>query len=57
MLPFSTYEFFLVMGAFIGVLLVCKLWLKDSAYKYVLAGLNLLFLTVFFPQPLHFFAR
>jgi len=32
------------MGAFIGVLLLCKLWLQDSSYKYVLAILNLLFL-------------
>ncbi|MBI3239780.1 MAG: hypothetical protein HYZ43_13215, partial [Flavobacteriia bacterium] len=55
MLPFSTYEFFLVMGAFIGVLLLCKLWLQDTSYKYVLAILNLLFLAVFFPQPWHFF--
>ncbi len=55
MLPFSTYEFFLVMGAFIGVLLLCKLWLQDTSYKYVLALLNLLFLAVFFPQPWHFF--
>lgn len=56
MLPFSSFEFFILMALFVAVVAVLKPFAKDAAYKYVLAALNLIFLTLFFPQPLHFFA-
>ncbi len=56
MLPFSGYEFFVLMAVFIGLIWLLKLKLKDSSYKFVLAAFNLLFLVFFYPEPLHFFA-
>lgn len=54
MLPFSAPEFFILLGLYIGIILLCKQWLKDNAYRYVLAVLNGSYLLVLFPQPLHF---
>lgn len=55
MLPFSSYEFFIVMALFIAILAVCKQFIADKNYKYVLGVLNALFLITVYPKPLHFF--
>jgi membrane protein involved in D-alanine export len=55
-LPFSSFEFFILMALFIVVMAALKPFAKHSAYKYVLAVLNAIFLLLFFPQPWHFFA-
>ena len=54
MLPFSSYEFFIVMALFIATLAVCKRVVADKNYKYVLALLNALFLIIIYPKPFHF---
>jgi membrane protein involved in D-alanine export len=54
MLPFSTYEFLIIMAMFVAVLWICKFFVAGKYYKYILAGLNALFLIVVFPQPGHF---
>lgn len=54
MLPFSSFEFFLVMLYFIVTLLICRRFAANSNYKTVLFILNLLFIVVFYPQPYHF---
>lgn len=56
MVPFSTYEFLIIMAMFIAVLWICKFFVAERFYKYILAGLNALYLIVFFPQPWHFLA-
>jgi membrane protein involved in D-alanine export len=54
MLPFSSFEFFVIMAAFIAIIVVCKYLIADKWYKYVLALLNALFLIVIYPKPIHF---
>lgn len=53
MLPFSAAEFFILMGLHIAILWGAKFVLRDTAYRYVLAVLNLLYIVVLFPKPLH----
>ncbi len=55
MLPFSSFEFFIIMAMYVAVLVVCKSILQESFYKYILALLNGLFLIVIYPNPIHFF--
>jgi membrane protein involved in D-alanine export len=55
MLPFSSYEFFIIMAIFIALLAVCKFFLADYHYKYVLFFLNAVFLVTVYPHPVHFF--
>jgi membrane protein involved in D-alanine export len=54
MLPFSSFEFFIIMAMFIAILAGAKYFLNNTYYKYVQAVLNLLFLTVVYPLPYHF---
>lgn len=54
MLPFSSYEFFIIMAIFIAIVTACKYFFTDKNYKYVLAFLNLLFLITIYPKPVHF---
>jgi membrane protein involved in D-alanine export len=54
MLPFSSYEFFIIMAAFIALLSICKFILADAAYKYALFFLNAAFLITVYPKPYHF---
>jgi membrane protein involved in D-alanine export len=54
MLPFSSYEFFIIMALFIAIAAICKYFFADKSYKYVLAVLNALFLTLIYPKPIHF---
>lgn len=54
MLPFSSYEFFIIMGIWIAVLAVCKKIVADKNYNHVLTCLNALFLIIIYPKPLHF---
>ena len=54
MLPFSSYEFFIIMALFIAIAATCKYFFTDRSYKYVLAVLNALFLTLIYPKPIHF---
>ncbi len=54
MLPYSTYEFFIIIAIFIAVLWICKYLFKEAAYKYVLAVLNFVFLILIYPKPYHF---
>lgn len=54
MLPFSSYEFFIVMALFIAILAICKRFMADKNYKYVLVLLNALFLLTIYTKPLHF---
>ena len=42
------------MAIYIAVLIITKYLVKKSYYKYTLAILNLLFLTVIYPKPYHF---
>lgn len=53
MLPFSSFEFFIIMTIFIAIIVVCKNFVSDNNYKYVLGFLNALFLTIIYPKPLH----
>lgn len=55
MIPFSSYEFFIIMALFIVVLAIGRFFIDDKKYKYVLACLNALYLTTIYPKPLHFF--
>lgn len=54
MLPFSSYEFFIIMAIFIAVIAVCKLFTADKNYKYILLLLNAVFLVTVYPKPIHF---
>lgn len=54
MLPFSTTEFFVIMALFTVLAGLCKFFLKDRHYKYVLFVFNAFYLVVVYPQPLHF---
>jgi len=56
MLPFNTYEFFIIMGMFILVIAGTKFILPVNYYKYVLALLNFMFLTIVYPQTCQFLA-
>lgn len=56
MLPFSSFEFFIIMALFVLIPAVLKRFLRPEHYKYVLAFLNFTFLAMWFPQPWHFFA-
>jgi len=55
MLPFSCFEFFIIMAIFIAITGACKYFLPDKNYKYVSAFLNALFLITVYPKPYHFF--
>lgn len=55
MLPFSSFEFFIIMAIFIVIVGACRLFLKDNNYKYTIAVLNAAFLFLVYPKPLHFF--
>ncbi len=54
MLPFSTFEFFIVMAIFIVLLGIAKQFLDNKKYKFFLFGLNALYLITLFPKPFHF---
>ncbi|MDF2437282.1 MAG: hypothetical protein K0Q95_1658 [Bacteroidota bacterium] len=54
MLPFSSFEFFIIMAMFIGIMAGAKFFLSNKYYKLVQAVLNLIFLTVVYPHPYHF---
>lgn len=54
MLPFSSFEFFIIMAIFIAILAVFKYYTSNKNYKYILAFLNGLFLIVYYPKPIHF---
>lgn len=54
MLPFSSFEFFIIMAAFIAVLGAGKYFFSPANYKYLLFCLNALFLIVVYPKPYHF---
>lgn len=56
MLPYNSFEFFVIMALFIATPAVLKLFLKNRSYKYVLAALNFGYLSILFPQPYHFFS-
>lgn len=55
MLPYSSIDFFLVMIFNIIFLVLCRQFIPDKYYKYVLALLNATYLVVIYPSPLHFF--
>ena len=55
MLPFSSFEFFIVMAIFIVVAALCTFFIDDKNYKYLLASFNFLFLAIIYPKPYHFF--
>ena len=54
MLPFSSFDFFIIMAIFVVILGISKLWVKNQYYKYFLGILNLTFLTLIYPKPTHF---
>lgn len=54
MLPFSCFEFFILMAIFITILGISKYFVKSDYYKYVLAILNALFIGIIYPKPYHF---
>jgi membrane protein involved in D-alanine export len=54
MLPFNSNEFFILMAFYIVILIVSKYLLSQKIYKYILAVLNLAYLTIVYPQPYHF---
>jgi len=54
MLPFSTIEFFIIMAFFAMLTGICKFFLIDRHYKYVLFVFNAFYLVVVYPQPVHF---
>ncbi|OFX18179.1 MAG: hypothetical protein A2033_11750 [Bacteroidetes bacterium GWA2_31_9] len=54
MLPFSSFEFFIIMAIFITIIALSKYFLKSNYYKHLLVALNILFLAVIFPKPYHF---
>lgn len=56
MLPFSSFEFFIIMAMFIGTMVGAKYIFQKNYYKHILASLNLLFLFVIYPKPYHFIA-
>jgi membrane protein involved in D-alanine export len=53
MLPFSSFEFFILMAIFIGIVHVCKYVASKKNYKYVLFALNSVFLVCIYPKPIH----
>jgi membrane protein involved in D-alanine export len=55
-LPFASIDFFLLAGIFLLVAYACKLILPATAFRNVLLGITVLYITVFFPKPLHAFA-
>jgi len=55
MIPFSSFEFFILMAIFIAILAACKYFILDKNYKHVLSLLNALFLICIYPKPVHFF--
>jgi len=54
MLPFSSFEFFIIMAIFIGLIALCKKFVGDNYYKYVLIFFNALFLIAIYTKPMHF---
>src|ERR1022692_4912484 len=54
MLPFSSFEFFIIMVIFIAIVGIGKYALASDKYKYLLACLNALFLFLVYPKPYHF---
>ncbi|PIY05630.1 MAG: D-alanyl transfer protein [Bacteroidetes bacterium CG_4_10_14_3_um_filter_31_20] len=54
MLPFSSFEFFIIMAIFVAIVVISKYILTPIYYKHLLAILNLLFISVIYPKPYHF---
>lgn len=54
MLPFSSFEFFIVIAIYIIFIGICKIFLSNSNFKYILFFLNVIYLFIYFPKPLHF---
>jgi len=55
MLPFSSFEFFIIMAIFIAFTGACKYLIPDKNYKHLIAFFNALFLFAIYPKPYHFF--
>jgi len=53
MLPFSSFEFFILMAIFIGIIHLCKYVTAKKSYRNILFSLNLVFLLFIYPKPLH----
>ena len=54
MLPFSSFEFFLIMFAYIALAALCKHFSNYINYRSVLFLLNASFLLIIYPKPWHF---
>ncbi len=54
MLPFSSYEFFILMALYIGLIVLCKQIVAERFYSVVIGVLNLGYLLFVYPKPLHF---
>jgi membrane protein involved in D-alanine export len=54
MLPFSLFEFFIIMAIFIAITGICKYIIPGKNYKHLLAILNAFFLIALYPKPYHF---
>jgi membrane protein involved in D-alanine export len=53
MLPFSSFEFFILIAIFIGIVHLCKQVMQEKNYKFVLFALNGIFLLFIYPKPFH----
>ena len=54
MLPFTSFEFFILMAIFIVITGVCSRFFSNKNYKYILAFFNALFIITVYPKPFHF---
>ncbi|OPZ99415.1 MAG: Peptidoglycan O-acetyltransferase [Bacteroidetes bacterium ADurb.Bin408] len=54
MLPYSIFEFYMIIAFFAVLLGVSKYFFADRHYRYVLFFFNAFYLVVVYPQPLHF---
>lgn len=56
MLPFNSFDFFIIMAVFVIIMSLSKLLFKSKPnyFKYILFILNAIFLTLVFPKPFHF---
>ena len=54
MLPFSVYEFFLIMAGFTALLHLAGRFRNTIKYSHAIAFFNLCYLILFFPKPVHF---
>ncbi len=54
MLPFSSFEFFIVMAILIAITGIGKIFLADKNYRYVLSLINALYLIIIYNKPTHF---